>query len=139
MTFELKAGVATLALILAPLALEAAPKGEQGNNGHSTHADHGNSAFGHAHQHGSATDEDGDDELDIAASGSHSCAPGVADRATPCVPPGQARQGVTIEDWIRAPTDGFAVGQDISDESYGLISNTDQLGLDEDALEVGEA
>jgi hypothetical protein len=148
MTFEIKAGVAALALILTPLALHAAPKGEHGNggsHGHSAQTEHGNSAFGHSHQTGGDTEEDGDDSGedgdDVAEddTGHHPCAPGLASRDTPCVPPGQARQGVTTEEWIGGPTDGYAAGDDISDESYGLIANADQLGLDEGALEDGQA
>lgn len=149
MTFQIKAGIAALALILAPVALQAGPKGEHGNgrgNGPSAHqGDRGNSDFGHSRgggRHGSGNDngdeEDGD-EVAVDGATNHPCAPGLAGRDTPCVPPGLARQGVTTEDWIGAPTDGYAAGDDISDESYGLIANTTELGLDEDALAEGEA
>lgn len=151
MTFHIKAGVTALALILAPLVAEAHHKAghDNGGNRHGAQSDHGNghgNAFGHGRNGGrdDADDEPEDDEgeedgEEEAAAGNHSCAPGLARRDTPCVPPGQARQGVTTEDWIGAPTDGYAAGDDISDKDYGLIVNTDQLGLDTDALEDGHS
>ena len=140
MTLPLKAGLAALALIVAPLALQAAPKEERGNNGHhnrSVRTEHGNGhAYGHDRRQG------GDDEApvgdDAASTHEHPCARGLAGRETSCVPPGQAAHGVTTEQWIGSPPQSVEDLQEIADESYGVIANTDQLGLDTGALEDGE-
>lgn len=154
MSLHIKAGVTALALILAPLMAEAHHKSGHdngGGNGRGAQSDHGNghgNAFGHGRNGGrnDADDRDGaedeDDEAEgeeEAATGNHPCAPGLASRDTSCVPPGQARRGVTTEDWIGAPTDGYAAGDDISNRDYGVIVNTDQLGLDTDSLEDGQS
>lgn len=148
MTFQIKAGLTALALVLAPFAAEAHHKsGHSGGNGHgrAEQSDRGGgNAFGHNRNAGDEVgteveegDEVGEDEA--AVTGNHPCAPGLASRSTPCVPPGQAARGVTTEQWIGAPTEGYAAGQSIADEDYGIIANTDQLGLDTSILPEGQS
>ena len=150
MTFRLKAGVTALALILVPLALQAAPKGEHGNSGNhgqSARTEHGNGhAYGHDRTRGGGNEDDGGEIEDgenageeVATTKEHPCGWGLANRDTPCVPPGQAARGVTTEQWIGAPTGSVEELQAVADEGYGIITNTDQLGLDTSTLPEGQS
>lgn len=137
MTLKLTTTVTALALLLAPLAAAAHHReGHDGGNDRASQAreDRGPGGRGVG---GAQDDEDGDGE-DGGARGGHPCAWGLADREEPCVPPGQAMRGVTTDDWIGAPTDGYAADQDISDERYNEILNTAELGLDTELLDEGE-
>jgi hypothetical protein len=128
--------VLALSLALAPLAAPAHHRaGHDGGSGHSA----GENRGGGSGQRGA---RDRSEEAEVAEeeevegeeeeAGNRPCAWGLADRATPCVPPGQARRGVTTEEWIGAPESTFTAAQDLEDEQgFGLVANADRLGLPE--------
>ena len=59
--------------------------------------------------------------LTTAAFAQQNCPPGLAKKNPPCVPPGQARQGVTREEWLNRNT----IGDRITAEDLLLLSLLD--------------
>ena len=51
------------------------------------------------------------------------CPPGLADREPACVPPGQARQGVTTEEWL-----GYGPGDAVPEDAVVWIDNETAFG-----------
>lgn len=49
------------------------------------------------------------------------CPPGLAKKNPPCVPPGQARQGVTAEEWRNR----HAIGDRVRDDDYVYLEDYD--------------
>lgn len=146
MSFHIKAGVTALALILAPLAVAAHHKaGHDGGNGrgHASQEDRGERGNGRANRDREdrqeetsgeeASEEEGDEneagddeEVGEEVAGGRRCGWGLAGRDTPCVPPGQARRGVTTDDWIGAPGTVVDDTTDLS-KDLALLGNTDRL------------
>lgn len=132
MTFQLRTGITALALILAPLAVAAHHKsGHDGGNdrGHSAQEERGNRASGRASRDREVRQEESEEEgVEEEAAGGRPCAWGLAGRKTPCVPPGQARRGVTTDDWIGAPETVVDETTDLSTaDAFALLGNTDRL------------
>ena len=51
------------------------------------------------------------------------CPPGLAKKDPPCVPPGQARQGVTTEEWLNR----HSIGDQVDDDEYVYLENYDYV------------
>ena len=105
-----------LALLLAPAAAFA----ERGGNGNGNANGHNNGNNGNGRNAEAQSNR---------ASGTHGCAPGLANREPACVPPGLARQGVTTADWIGPVTDQYAAGDVIVGEDFFIIGNPGDLRL----------
>ena len=54
------------------------------------------------------------------------CPPGLAKKDPPCVPPGQARQGVTTQEWLNRNN----IGSRIGDEDYVYLEDYDDAYYD---------
>ncbi len=103
-----------LSLTLVPMALVAKPNGNgNGNNGNGN----GNNGNGNGHTQGYDQGHE------------HFCPPGLARRDPPCVPPGQARQGVTTEDWIGPMTTLYHPGDYLELGDFVYLTDFDRYGL----------
>lgn len=111
--------VATLlALAVAPMAVLAKP-GNPGGNGNG----HGNgNGNGNGNSNGSGHSQE-------VTGGDHGCPPGLAWRSPACVPPGQARHGVTTEDWIGPITTDYREGDILTLDDFIQITDLDRYGL----------
>lgn len=56
------------------------------------------------------------------AGGPKGCPPGLAKKSPACVPPGQAKKGVTAEEWSR--------GDRVSDDRYDVLREGDRIVFD---------
>ncbi|QMU57487.1 MAG: hypothetical protein GKR98_04285 [Boseongicola sp.] len=60
------------------------------------------------------------------AAGQKHCPPGLAKKSPACVPPGQAKKGVTAEEWANR-SDGYDVGDHIDDPEYVVLAEGDRV------------
>ena len=60
-----------------------------------------------------------------ATAQSGGCPPGLAKKETPCVPPGQAKKGVTTQDWLNR----HPIGERISPERVEWIDDFSRYDL----------
>ncbi|WP_375255946.1 hypothetical protein [Yoonia sp.] len=64
--------------------------------------------------------------LTSTAVAQQNCPPGLAKKNPPCVPPGQARQGVTTQEWLNRNN----IGSRIGDDDYIYLEDYDDVYYD---------
>ena len=64
--------------------------------------------------------------------GAKNCPPGLAKKYPPCVPPGQAKKGVTAEEWQarRDGDDDYSVGDRLDGDDYLILQDGDRIDID---------
>ena len=62
--------------------------------------------------------------------GPKGCPPGLAKKDPACVPPGQAKKGVTAEDWAKRRGADYEPGDRVEDGDYDWLSEGDRVIID---------
>ena len=126
-----KTMIAALCIAALPFAAAAERGGNGNGNGKSgERAERGNSGAAHANRDSRRAERNGalnparGNSANARANPSQGfCPPGLRKRETGCVPPGEAANGVTPEEWAERQGYRYVAGAQLTEDEYDLLPN----------------